>query len=136
MFYMISKGKYKNEKLANYKYVVTKEYEMQLEYRDIEIENFYFKLSKKGILKIKGGYRWDGATGRFVLDTNTFMLGSLVHDCLYQMLRDYDIEDRKTFRYIADNTLIEICNQEGMNKIKQKLVYIGVRLFGWIFCKN
>jgi len=45
------------------------------------------KADSDGGLLIKAGYSWDGPSGS-AIDTKNFMQGSLVHDALYQLLRE------------------------------------------------
>ena len=56
------------------------------------------------------------------------MRGSLVHDALYQLMRDGYLP-LKTREY-ADWLLREICIEDGMSKIRADWVYMGVDLFG------
>ena len=46
----------------------------------------FITLSQDGILAIKAGYAWDGASGP-TWDDKTNMRGSLVHDALCQLMR-------------------------------------------------
>ena len=70
----------------------------------------YTNLSTGGLLKINKGYSWDGATG--IPDTEANMFAALVHDALYQLMREYNCKApgtttiggiyRKVFRLEAD----------------------------------
>jgi len=62
------------------------------------------------------------------LDTATFMRGSLVHDALYQLMRDGHL-DRATHREAADRLLQTLCEEDGMWSLRTWWVYHGVRLF-------
>jgi hypothetical protein len=78
-------------------------------------------------LIIRRGYAWDGPSGPTV-DTATFMRGSLVHDALYQLIREGAIsEDSKD---AADMELRYICLEDGMWSARAWWVYKGVRMFG------
>jgi len=44
-------------------------------------------ITAKGLLTIKEGYAWDGASGP-AIDTETVKRTSLVHDALYQLIRE------------------------------------------------
>ena len=99
--------------------------------RNTRITNYYvnttqIKLAYNGDLTIRKGYTWDGATG--AIDTIDFMLASLVHDVLYQLMRRalLPINQRKR----ADNLLITIAQANGMTSLRAVFVYIAVRLFG------
>lgn len=77
-------------------------------------------------LEIKEGYAWDGAS--FAIDTDTFMIGALVHDALYQLIREGYLD--KKYRKACDEELIDKCKRDGMCWLRRKYVYLGVRLFG------
>ena len=100
----------------------------------------YFGLTPHGILFIKAGYFWDGASG--AIDTPDFMRGSLVHDVLYQMLRELHFfgssnkwtrNRHRELREIADRCLIYICDEDGMWKIRQWWVSRALKLAGGIW---
>ena len=71
-------------------------------------------------------YAWDGPSGP-TFDTKTFMRGSLIHDALYQLMREGSL-DRK-HRKQADEILREICLADGMNRFRAWYVYQCVRIF-------
>jgi hypothetical protein len=84
-------------------------------------------LYKTGVMTIGSGYSWDGASGP-ALDTKDFMLASLVHDALYQLIRLGLID--KSYRKAADETLYSLCRLAGMPWWRAQYVYTAVRLFG------
>jgi len=75
---------------------------------------------------IKKGYCWDGPSGP-TIDTKNFMRGSLVHDALYQLMREKVINKRH--RKYADELLRKICLEDGMCWFRAWYVYWSVRLF-------
>ena len=77
-------------------------------------------------LLVKEGYAWDGASGP-TLDTRTFMRGSLVHDCLYQLIREGLL--LSVFRVDADKLLRDTCRADGMTRLRAWYVYRFVRWF-------
>lgn len=79
-----------------------------------------------GILTIKAGYAWDGPSGP-TFDTSNFMRGSLVHDVLYQFMREEKLP--KSDRKFADELLRKMCREDGMSWVRAWWVYRGVRLF-------
>lgn len=87
----------------------------------------YIELWDDSRLFIFKDYAWDGPSGP-TFDTKTFMRGSLVHDALYQLMREGKL-DRK-YRKRADELLREICLEDGMNKFRAWYVYQAVRIFG------
>ncbi|RHX92031.1 hypothetical protein [Leptospira stimsonii] len=121
--------------LKNYKYQLVKNYDyrtsiktnssMQIGLPDVKI---FLELSPDGLLKIDSGYAWDGPSGP-TIDTKNFMRGSLVHDALYQLMREEKL-DRKRYRESADKILKEICLEDGMSSFRANYVYQFVRRFG------
>ncbi len=92
-----------------------------------EGEKMYVSLSLGGTLKINSGYAWDGPSGP-TIDTPDFLIGSLVHDALYQLMRERKLP--QSYRKIADQILKRICLEEGMPSWRAFYVYYAVRLFG------
>lgn len=112
---------------AGYKYQLQKSYSIRIPIeppRDIETR--FITLSRQGVLTIREGYAWDGPSG-LTIDTATFMRGSLVHDALYQLMRDRHL-DRAAHRKAADRILRELCRQDGMWALRAWYVYQAVRL--------
>ena len=81
----------------------------------------------KGNLTIKEGYSWDGPSGP-AIDTKNFMQGSLIHDALYQLMREGVLPQQH--RKKADEILREVCINDGMSKVRAWWVYKGVRIGG------
>jgi len=114
---------------AGYKYQLKEDYVIQIEIRpDAPIDTEYLALSGDGVLTIKKGYAWDGPSGP-TIDTPNFMRGSLVHDALYQLMRERHI-DGGTYRETADRLLQSICREDGMSSLRAWWVYQGVRFGG------
>lgn len=84
-------------------------------------------LEANGLLRIRKGYAWDGPSGP-TIDTPNFMRGSLVHDVLYQLMREELIA--QDHRQYADELLRQICIEDGMSRLRAWGVYQGVRLGG------
>lgn len=77
-----------------------------------------------GLLTMKKGYAWDGPSGP-TIDTKNFMRGSLVHDALYQLMRNGQLAPQ--WREGADQELRRICREDGMNRFRAWYVLQGVR---------
>jgi hypothetical protein len=86
-----------------------------------------YDLDTNGRLFISEGYSWDGPSGP-TIDTRNFMQGSLVHDALYQLIREQYLDFE--YREYADELLKEICLEDNMSTIRAFFVYWAVRLFG------
>jgi hypothetical protein len=113
--------------LANWKYRTVGPCSVETEILDIVIDTPYAFLGTTGYLTILAGYAWDGASGP-AIDTKTFMRGSLVHDCLYQLMRE-GLLDREIYRPYADELLRKICLEDGMWKARANWVFWAVRSF-------
>ena len=86
-----------------YKYQLTEAYTVDILIHpdaDIHSNSGYIDLTAEGTLTIKKGYAWDGPSGPTV-DTRNFMRGSLVHDALYQLMREGAL-DKEACRDPAD----------------------------------
>lgn len=119
-------------KIDKYKYQSMYEYthETRLQVgRDVRTEFDFVRLSASGHLATKKYYAWDGPSGPSI-DTKNFMRGSLVHDALYQLMREGLIDEKK-FRKDADVLLRAICREDGMSKVRAWYVYWIVRAAGW-----
>lgn len=81
-----------------------------------------------GVLHIDRGYAWDGPSGP-AIHTANFMRGSLVHDALYQLMREGHLAASR-YRDDADKELKLTCLEDGMSSLRAWWVYHGVRLGG------
>jgi len=90
----------------------------------VHIVTEYIQMTAAGELRIRAGYCWDGASGP-TIDTKNTMLGSLIHDALYQLIREgwLDFSHRKA----ADVLLRDIMISKGMTKIRARIWYRAVR---------
>lgn len=114
---------------SGYKYQLKEAYALATSIRPGNaIELDYLGLGLDGTLTIRKGYAWDGPSGP-TIDTLDFMRGSLVHDALYQLMREGHL-DRTSFREVADRLLQAICIEDGMPKFRAWVVYQAVHRFG------
>jgi hypothetical protein len=122
------------KKRRRYKYTLSEDYSHPTIIRPTKaISTSHLLLDTEGLLTIKKGYAWDGPSGP-TIDTKTFMRGSLVHDALYQLMREQHIS--RTYREYADRLLRQICVQAGMSNIHAWIVYWCVRIFGGASAKS
>ena len=113
---------------VSYKYRLLEEYGYSLTWGLMQpAEGKYLVLVHDGVLIIKKGYMWDGPSGP-TIDTEDFMRASLVHDALYQLIRE-DVLPAK-YRKKADKLLLAICKEDGMPYFRRQYVYQAVRWFG------
>ena len=94
----------------------------------LALDHEFLAITRDGWLIVKEGYAWDGPSGPTV-DTPDFMRGSLVHDALYQLMRDHFL-DADIYKEQADSLLVHICKEDGMNALRRWYVYLGVRFGG------
>ena len=114
---------------GGYKYQLDKEYSINTGlYPSKAIYRGFITLYASGHLVIKYGYAWDGPSGP-TIDTKSFMRGSLVHDALYQLIRDGGLPEDPC-RKQADDLLRKICIEDGMTALRAWWVYKAVRFAG------
>jgi hypothetical protein len=114
---------------SGYKYQLADEYSVQVAVtppQDIISE--FINLKQDGSLLIKKHYAWDGPSDP-AIDTKNFMRGSLVHDALYQLMRDHGLPV-DPWRKVADLELKRLCLEDGMSSVRAWWVHRGVRLGG------
>ena len=111
-----------------YKFKVEENFSIELPFKIPDVVHPYAS-SKDGILSVKKGYAWDGASGP-IINTRDTLVASLVHDVLYQAMRLNLIKSSKENRMIADKNFFEILKMNGVNSIRRKVWYFAVRLFG------
>lgn len=112
-----------------YKYQLHDDYTVAIPIKpDIPADSKYIALTVDGRLTIKDGYAWDGPSGP-TIDTLNFMRGSLVHDALYQLMRERML-DREKYREQADRLLQAMCMEDGMTALRAWWVYKGVHFGG------
>ena len=123
------------EKGGSKKYVLLESYVDWLHFgytHDLDVG--YCILLRTGALYITRGYEWDGPSGP-AIDTDNFMDGSLVHDVLYQMLREGWFGDgfweRAKWRLRADNEMFKQCKKDKMTLPRRCWTWLGVRLGGY-----
>lgn len=109
-----------------YKYQLYTDYTINIPIKNVHINTSYIQLVENGDLTIKHGYAWDGATG--AIDTNTIIRASLVHDALYQLMRDCELD--RSNKEIADKIFRTICKEDGMIWFRRWYIYHIVKYFG------
>lgn len=112
---------------AGYKYQLAKGYSLQISLKPQKrIYTFYIGLTKEGKLAIRNGYAWDGPSGP-VIDSSHNIRASLVHDALYQLMRQGYLKNR---RQKADRIFEELCIEDGVPKMLARAYYFGLRAGG------
>jgi len=123
----MSKIKYRK----GYKYQLYEDYSIATGIKlPCDLGTDFLLMTRGGILTISKGYAWDGPSGP-AIDTPNFMRGSLVHDALYQLMREGLLP--QGYRNRADRLLQDICLDAGMSRIRAWYVYRGVSRFAFPF---
>ncbi len=110
-----------------FKYQLAEDYLIQTAITGYEYDSQFLRLTKDGWLLIRSGYAWDGASGP-TKDDKTNMEGSLVHDTLYQLIRQEAIP--RKYQAYSDKFFQDICKSKGMNFIRAWYYLRGLQLFG------
>lgn len=125
---------FKYRDLKSYKYQLAAPYEYKIDLSRFPVTDATpngFINFHANVMVLSTGYAWDGPSGP-TIDTKTFMRGSLIHDALYQLLREGTVPDHHLHeaREYADHLLRKICLEDGMNRFRAWYVYWAVRYFG------
>ena len=113
---------------SGYKYQLREDYSLRVSIIGEKVDSDFIELSDNGLLSIRKGYAWDGPSGPTVA-TSACMRGSLIHDALYQCMRDYGL-DRVKYKQVADTEFKKACSEDGMSWFRSCYFYYGVRIFG------
>jgi len=123
----------KYRELKHYKFQVMEFFEMELNQKFPDVTLIHnipselpFVRIENNVIKIRKWYAWDGASG--AINTATFIRGSLVHDALYQLIREGCLDPK--YRFEADNEMRSINIASGMSGLRAWYTYQAVRLFG------
>lgn len=110
-----------------YKYQASRNYAHSLPwYKGPTVRCPFVTLYSTGLLVVHAGYAWDGPSGP-TFDTRAFMRGALVHDALYQLIREGLLA--AVHRLDADRELWACCRADGMWLARAVWVYVSVRWF-------
>lgn len=114
---------------ADYKYQLANDYDMQISIKPKStIDTDFIRLDIHGNLLVKKGYAWDGPSGP-VIDTDENIRASLVHDALYQLMRNKHLVTR-THRKAADQLFKDICKDDGVSNLRASAYYKALRKYG------
>ena len=112
-----------------YKYQLKRDYSVQTA---VFVGGFiitpFIRLDIQGMLYIRTGYAWDGASGPAV-DTKNNMRASLVHDALSQLAREGYL-DAHTNKEAIDNEFYKILEEDGMSAFRRWIDKRGLALAG------
>lgn len=111
-----------------YKYQLANGYAVQTAvFPPRHIATDFIILATNGMLIINQGYAWDGCSGP-TWDDKTNMRAGLVHDALFQLMRNKLLD--VGWRHTADDELRRICKEDGMSAWRAWYYWKAVRMFG------
>ena len=114
---------------SDYKYQLAEGYAISISIKPkSDIKTEFIDLDTDGKLAVKKGYAWDGPSGP-VKDTKENMRASLVHDALYQLMRNKELKSR-THRKAADQEFKDICKADGVSNFRASVYYKALRKYG------
>ena len=114
---------------AQYKYQLADDYEQETTIEPkSDIKTEFIDLNVNGKLLVKSVYAWDGPSGP-VIDTEENMRASLVHDALYQLIRNKELSTR-THRRAADKLFRDMCKKDGVSNLRASIYYKALRKYG------
>jgi len=129
---------------GNYKYQLGLDEKIQLPFKieanliqsaldTLVVKHEYFTITASGLLTIKAGYAWDGASGP-TFDTSDSMRASLYHDVGYQAIGEKLLP--MSYRVLFDELLLSTLIEDGMLDFRAHAWYKAVRAFGYWPAKN
>jgi len=108
-----------------YRYQLVEPYEVLLPiHPPKDMADDYLDLTTEGRLTILKGYAWDGPSGP-TIDTTSSIRGSLIHDALYQLMREHKLGPE--YRSVADALLYQYLVDDGMLRARALIWYQAVR---------
>ncbi len=111
------------------KYQLASDYSIKTSIRPKKpVDGKFIKLDKTGHLTVVEGYAWDGPSGP-VIDTKENLRASLVHDALYQLMRNRHLT-AKAHKDKADKLFKKICIEDGVRRATAHIYYLGLKLGG------
>ena len=78
---------------------------------------------------VKNGYAWDGTSG-LIIDTDGNLRASLVHDALYQLMRNGKLKPRKKYRDKVDKLFRRMCKDDNVLSPIAQLYYEASKKLG------
>ena len=88
------------------------------------IDTAFLDMTVDGVLTVRKNYTWDGASGPSFDSKSTFS-ASLIHDALYNLMRENLLDRRHRKR--VDQIFYEILISRGMSKFRARIWYRAVR---------
>lgn len=91
------------------------------------VSHEYFDISESGLITVKRGYAWDGASSVAIDDPGT-IYASLFHDAGYQAIRCGLIDGK--WRRELDRMYMNLCIAGGVPAFRAQAHYYALRMVG------
>lgn len=117
----------KYRKIHAYKYELLEKLEVKVPELEVFTITHRFFTLLDGVLTIMSGYAWDGPSGP-TLDDRTNIQPSLVHDVLYQAIREGLLP--AAMRKTTDRIFRRLCVEKGMPTWRAWYYYYALKWFG------
>ena len=115
---------------AGYRYQLAEDYVIQTRLKPKQaIDTQFIDLTLEGLLTVKKDYAWDGTSGP-VIDTKENHRASLVHDALYQLMRQRLLSPRKNYKDKADKLFRSLCKKDGVPSAVAQIYYQSLKKLG------
>lgn len=116
-----------------YRYVLTADWSVPTDWKvPYPVGNEFVQIGPSGVLCLRKGYAWDGASGP-AINTVNFIRGSCGHDAAYQLIKEGLLS--MEFRKLADALLYRLVREDQMWQVRAAWVYLGVRVAGRLYMK-
>jgi hypothetical protein len=112
---------------SGYRFQLAEPFTCQTPVREACAGSHWVGLAADGTLTVAAGYAWDGASGPIAQGPD-IVRGSLVHDALYQLMREHGLDAR--WRETADDLLRSMLIEDGMHPVMATIAHAAVRAFG------
>lgn len=114
---------------SGYKYQLAEDFKLKISIKPKkEVDTQFIALDLQGNLTVKSGYAWDGVSGP-VIDTDYNLRASLVHDALYQLMRQRYLSVRND-RDKADKLFKKMCKEDGVLSVVAQTYYEVLKKLG------
>jgi hypothetical protein len=114
---------------SGYKYQLAEDYSLKISIKpDTDIDTVFIALDAQGNLRVKAGYAWDGTSGP-VIDTPFNLRASLVHDALYQLMRERSLS-AKEHKEKADKLFKKLVKEDGVPAPVAQVYYEALKKLG------
>lgn len=113
---------------AGFEYQLREDFFIQTGIRpEVPARFLFVELNTEGMLLIKRGWAWDGASGP-TLDTRSSMVAAMVHDALYGLMKRELLA--KKYKAEADKLFYNLLIEDGMWKWRAGVWYEAVKDLG------